>query len=134
MKPTPTDRHLRLHCIWATFGWFLVGIVIYLSITSQPPRIELDLPYADKLGHMLAYFTITFWFVQLERATSRRILYGVIFVVLGALLEWIQGFSPIRHFDLHDMVANTVGVLLGILLGYTPLQYIITFIDTRLTR
>ena len=38
-------------------------------------------------------------------------------ILLGALLDFAQNFVPGRTFDLYDILANTLGVIIGIALG-----------------
>ena len=38
-------------------------------------------------------------------------------ILLGAILDLAQNFVPGRSFDLYDILANTLGVLIGIALG-----------------
>jgi glycopeptide antibiotics resistance protein len=53
-----------------------------------------------------------FWFSQLYEKTV-RVFYGCAFVVMGIGLEFAQGALGYRTYDLFDMCANTLGVLLG---------------------
>ena len=53
------------------------------------------------------------WFSLLYRSGRARLAYGLGFVALGVLLEFIQGTLGYRSFEVADMVANTLGVLLG---------------------
>ena len=52
------------------------------------------------------------WFAQLYRPTSARILYAAGFVAMGIALEIVQGAVG-RTYEIEDMFANTIGVLLG---------------------
>lgn len=51
-----------------------------------------------------------FWFAQLYPA---RRLYAAGFIALGVALEFVQGWLGYRAYEHHDMLANTLGVLLG---------------------
>jgi hypothetical protein len=104
---------LRLLPLWLTTGWVLIAAVIYLSLVPAPP--ELDLPQGDKVGHVLAYAVLMFWFMQIYGRWPVRLAAG--FVALGIVLEIVQGLTGYRTFDVHDMGANTVGVALGWLSG-----------------
>ena len=53
-----------------------------------------------------------FWFAYLYRRMPTRALYAVGFIAMGIAIEFLQGFTG-RHFEVADMAANTVGVLLG---------------------
>ena len=89
-------------------GWCLVAAIVYLSLTPKPP----DVGTGDKLSHFAAYGTLMFWFALLYRPTRTRALYAAGFVAMGVAIEFLQGFTG-RHFEVADMLANTVGVVLG---------------------
>ena len=92
-------------------GWALVAAVIWLSVTPRP--IETGIDQGDKLGHLLAYGTLMFWFCVLYRPLRVRTLYAVGFIAMGIALEFVQGWLGYRSFEVADMVADAVGVALG---------------------
>lgn len=53
------------------------------------------------------------WFCQLYQARKIRVVHALIFVVMGVGLEFVQGTMGYRRYDVLDMYANTLGVLLG---------------------
>lgn len=97
---------------WLCVGWAMVLLVIYFSLTANPPQVP-KFQFSDKLEHLLAYFILMGWFGQLYPALSQQIISALSFVLMGILLEFIQGWSGYRMFDLLDMMANASGVLLG---------------------
>ena len=52
------------------------------------------------------------WFAQLYRPTRTRALYAAGFIAMGIAIECIQPFTG-RAFEVADMAADTLGVLLG---------------------
>lgn len=88
----------------------MVAAIVWLSLTPAPP--ELDFEHSDKLGHLLAYGMLMFWFSQLYAKRSRT-LYAFAFVAMGIGLEFAQGQLGYRTYEVFDMYANTLGVLLG---------------------
>lgn len=100
--------------LWLSVGWGLVVLIIYLSLTSHPPQPGVALPFGDKIGHALAYFTLMSWFAQLYPTPRHRIFIMVGCVLLGGSLEILQGFGGIRVADWWDFLANTTGVLLSL--------------------
>jgi len=94
--------------VWWTLGWLLVAVVAYLSLTSQPPDTGVE--NGDKYGHLLAYLSLMAWWGQLSPHRNRLLL---LFILMGALLEGIQGLIPERQTSLADLVANSSGALLG---------------------
>ena len=92
-------------------GWGWAAAIVWLSLTPSPP--EVDLAHGDKLGHFAAYGLLMFWFALLYRERKARIAYALGFIAMGVALEFAQGQLGYRTYDVFDMYANTLGVLLG---------------------
>ena len=91
-------------------GWAAVAVVIYLSLTPEPPQVDVD--DSDKLGHFLAYGALTYWFGQFYFRRARA-AYALGFVAMGIALEFAQGAVGYRSLELADMAANTLGAAAG---------------------
>ena len=92
-------------------GWAWAAAIVWLTLTPAPPRV--DFSHSDQLGHFGAYGLLMFWFCQLYPARPARIGYGLGFIAMGIGLEFVQGALGYRTYDVFDMVANSLGVLLG---------------------
>lgn len=115
--------------VWLRIGWLLVALVVFLSL--GPPGPEVPVRHFDKLGHGLAYLTITAWFGALYQG-RRRLGYAMGFLVMGTMLEWIQGTTTYRAMDSADMIANALGVACGLALAYGPASRFLRVLDRRL--
>ncbi len=93
-------------------GWLLVLIIIWLSLTPSPPRIEINIDQVDKLEHFAAYGSLMFWFAQLYLRNPVRLAYAIGFVAMGIAIEFIQPHFG-RDFEVGDMVADGIGVTIG---------------------
>ncbi len=104
----------KLHSLnrWLVIGLLLVAAVIYLSLTPVPPQLQLEFRFADKLEHLLTYSVLMFWFGQLTLQRARLLTAGLL-ILLGVAIEFLQGMTGFRQFDIFDMIANTLGVMLG---------------------
>ena len=109
----PVYRYQKL---WLLIGYALVTVVIYLSVTSSPPLPDVEVPYFDKVGHLLAYFILMGWFAQIYHVKKQRLIFSLSFVALGVLMEFVQSFDPARMAEFADMVANTSGVVIALLI------------------
>jgi VanZ family protein len=127
-----TVSALKYRTLWLLIGYGLIALVVYLSVTSNPIRIHTGIPYQDKLFHMLAYFTVTGWFVQLIASRRQLLGWAIVFVLMGLMLEYIQSFEPRRQAEFADMAANTIGVTLGYALSATPLKNTLVHIESWL--
>lgn len=109
-------RDLPWRRAWIALGWALVATVVVLSLVSLPPTGP-DIPQGDKYGHVLAYGALAFWFSQISASRAVLLCHAAGFVVLGLALEGLQSLTPDRQFEVTDMLANAVGVGLGLLAG-----------------
>lgn len=107
---------LRYRNIWLSMGWGLVFLVSYLSLSSNPPDFYSEFEYGDKIKHFSAYFGLMFWFAQLYKNIKTRIVYVIFFILMGIILEVLQGLGGVRFFEYGDMLANTLGVAIAWLL------------------
>lgn len=109
----------------------LVGAVIYLSLTADFPgylQIENDL----KIGHILAYAVLMFYFAQLLVTPRMAWLFAGLFVVMGIVLEYLQGITDYRTFSYFDMLANYLGVTFGFIASKTSLVHTVERIDRKI--
>ncbi len=93
-------------------GLALIALVIFLSLTPHPPQATAWTE-SDKLGHLLAYATLMAWHAGVYPGRRSRWVWAVCFVLMGVMLEIVQGLGGVRHMELFDMVANTLGVIIG---------------------
>ena len=122
---------LQYRRVWLASGWLLVVLVVCLSLMPHPPE-PLSFKNADKLEHVFSYAMLALWFCQLYRSVKLRAAVVIALVGLGVALEFVQGWTGYRMFDVLDMLANSVGVMLGWLLVLTPLGQLLTYIERRL--
>ena len=102
---------MRFRKLWLTIGYALVAIIIFLSLAPNLPSTDIE--QGDKLGHFLAYGTLMFWFCQIYATRSSRIAHALAFAAMGVALEYAQGMTDYRTFEVLDMLANATGVALG---------------------
>jgi VanZ family protein len=107
----PAPAKLRLRHYWLAAGWSLVFLIIYLSLTPEP--VQLNVEQGDKYGHVLAYAALMSWFANIYQLSLRRLQFALGFVALGIALEFVQGWTGYRSFELADMAADAAGVAAG---------------------
>ena len=120
-----SNPHLRFRHLWLLIGYAMILLVVYLSLTSTPVRLDTGLPYQDKLLHMLAYFSLAFWFMQIYHVRRYLLRWFVFFLLLGLLMEYLQGFDARRYSEVGDMIANVTGVALAAVLSRTRLRFVL---------
>ena len=94
-------------------GWLYAAALVWLSLSPSTPDPGLE--YGDKLGHFFAYGVLMFWFCFLYRSRNTRLAYGAGWIFLGVAIEFAQGATGYRSFELADMAANALGVVAGAL-------------------
>jgi VanZ family protein len=109
------NPRLVLRRTWFAIGWLGIAAVIYLSLTPNPPK--LDLEHGDKLQHLAAYGSLMLWFAQLAVDRNRRLWTGIALIGLSVGLEFAQLAVGYRTFSYADMAANAAGVAIGWLLA-----------------
>jgi len=57
-------------------------------------------------------------------STKARAMYAAGFILMGIALEFLQGMTGYRTFDVFDMIANTIGVALGWIAGALFAKYV----------
>jgi len=99
-----------------TAGWSLAALIIWLSLTPTPPDIGVE--EGDKIGHFLAYGSLMCWFCLLYPRRATRVGYALLWIAMGIGLEFAQVRLGYRHYEIYDMYANTLGVLIGWALAF----------------
>jgi len=101
--------------ILIALGWTWAGAIVWLSVTPSPPTV--DFAESDKLGHFVLYGVLMFWFSMLYSKRASRAAYAAGFIAMGVGLEFVQRWLGYRTYEVLDMAANAIGVLLGLALA-----------------
>ena len=129
-----SNPDLRFKWLWLLIGYGAIVLVVYLSLTGDPVKVNQVVPYQDKVLHMLAYFLLAFWFAQIYHVWQHVLFWLVFFLGLGLLMEYLQGFSTARHAEVGDMIANAIGVAIALVLSRTRLRYTLVRFERLLGR
>lgn len=118
---------LRLFRLWWLIGGGILAYIVYVTLTPHP----LPMPgrFTDKVFHILGYFVLTGWFVQLYKPSRLRYYQAVGFIGLGTALEFAQLWVNTRSFDPGDIVANALGVVLAVVLLCGPLARLLLYFE-----
>lgn len=104
---------LRYPRAWLALGW---ALILGAVIVSLVPGGSLPTTGAgDKIEHAAAYAAMTLWFAGIY-PRSRYLMIGILLCSLGIALEWAQGAMHVgRQRELNDVVANTSGIVVGLI-------------------
>ncbi|WP_353776833.1 VanZ family protein [Winogradskyella sp. 3972H.M.0a.05] len=93
-----------------------IAVLSLISIGKLP---ETAPEFSDKIVHCLAYalFAALFYNYLEEVITKPAILVVVLSMLYGTIIEVLQyTLNPDRTFDLWDIVANGVGIVIAIII------------------
>ncbi|MGD8379830.1 MAG: VanZ family protein [Gammaproteobacteria bacterium] len=97
---------LRWRRFWQALAVLVTLVVIWGSLTPQPPQIPVA--EGDKLEHFAAYFAIMLaWGSTVARAHHGRVF--ILAVLLGGGLELAQMLTPARDPAWGDLLADALG-------------------------
>ncbi len=121
MAATTLLKPLRWPRAWLALWWLAVlGTLVVCLI--PPPSIPLP-ENSDKVEHFLAYFLLAASAVQIYQRRAALVWAAVGLVALGIGIEFAQGTLTVnRMADPMDALANSVGVLAGMAIVFTPLR------------
>ncbi len=108
-----------------------VAVICVLSLAPLGQvEIGLDVPFQDKWAHFVMYGTLTsiIWWEHWRQHRSpdmKPLILGGILLpeALGGTLELLQTYcTTYRSGDWLDFAANSIGVLLGVILGMIAIR------------
>lgn len=95
---------------WRLALLLLLGVVTYLALTPKP-QAPLSLGW-DKLNHLFAFTVLAaVGAMGFARAWTRLAL-GLL--AFGVLIEILQSFTPHRSAEWRDLLADLLGIALGL--------------------
>ena len=97
--------------IFSLFPGSLLGFFLYEDLGRQPSLIEN--PYGAAINHFICYFCISMlgFSLYLKNHNFQKIVKGLFF--LSIILEVLQFIVPNRTFEIYDISANFIGVLVA---------------------
>ena len=123
---------LHFRPLWLAIGFGMIAFVIYESLTPSP--VNFGMGISDKAYHTTGYFGMMAWFCQIYSRTKVRLGWGIYFIAMGITLEFLQGMSGYRDYEVNDMLANTAGVVLAFLISLTRFSSLLNQVDHLLAR
>lgn len=119
-----------LHRVRQLDAWLVppaILFVIYGELSHDKIAQVLTFGIWDKALHFTAYFGLCLMTTIAVRAQLRRaLLCAVALAALGGGLEIVQGMTG-RDADIFDELANTLGVLTGLGLGWSGVAILEAF-------
>ncbi len=135
LSQTPTvtrHTHLEYRHLWLVIGYMLITWVVYQTLAASPVSTGFDI--SDKLIHTVGYFVLMGWFVQIYHGKRQKFYWALFFIGMGIGLEFLQDLTGVRFFEVSDMLANGLGVLLAWALSVTRFSDSLRILEKYISR
>lgn len=129
MKFMTHGRHLKYKPLWLVVGFCMIAFVVQQTLTFSPMEVGMSL--SDKSLHTIGYFCLMGWFMQIYTRTSAKVIWAIFFVSMGVVLEFLQGLGGVRHYEVFDMLANGLGVLIALAASFTRFSRILAGFEKK---
>ena len=125
----PEEGVLRFKNIWRLIAYLIILTIIVLSLIPDPEKIT---PFhaSDKIMHALAYAFAMLWFGFCFKG-KKLFISAAALILLGIVLEIVQGQTGYRTMDFYDGVADCVGVFTGLMLSFSRLSNALQYFEQR---
>jgi len=133
--PRRFGRSLKpFHYPRAWMALWILAIAIVVAGELLPGKDLPSLSMSDKSEHFIAYALLSATAVQLFARRLSWAFVCLLLVLMGIALEFLQGAMGLgRSMDRYDALANTIGVLIGLAIAFTPLRDLLLWMDRRLS-
>lgn len=108
-------------------------MLLIVAVLSLIPLPQEGIGVDDKLSHLIAYGVLAGWFSLLARNQPALVWVVTGLVLFGIGIEILQSLTDYRYAEWGDVIANTIGALLGACLYYSPAVRILVNLDRRLS-
>jgi VanZ family protein len=90
------------------------GTLAVVSLLSSNALPKVDVEYADKIFHAMAYALLsTMWYIVLKthKYSKALTIAASVAVIYGIIIEVLQGtLTEARTLDVYDILANCIGI------------------------
>ena len=101
-----------MHKIYKIFFYTCLLSIEFLATTTL--KIEIVESIWDKANHFIAFFVL-YLLLSLAYKNFKTLKKFLLLLLFGLQIEIVQSFINGRYFSLMDIVADTIGIVLGIL-------------------
>ena len=90
----------------------------------------------DKLHHLVSYAVLAWWCVLAFQISQQKKVLLLVFklIVFGGVIELLQGLSGYRFAEWYDLLANTLGVFLGVVVARYVTKNTLFYIDSMFNK
>jgi len=126
-------RAFRRPRLWLSL-WLLLFVLVGVGSLMSPDMLPpVDISGFDKVQHFVGYAVLSAGAVALFARLRTQALIALVIIGFGIGLEFAQAsLTTDRMGDVADALANSLGVLGGLLLSSTPAARWLQRLDARL--
>lgn len=102
---------------WRYLFTVLLAVISWLALSAAPPTTVTT--GWDKANHTLAFAALAFsavWAFWPQPSLWGRLV--AVLLAYGIGIEIAQSFLPPREADWHDVIADSIGILLGLVAAW----------------
>ena len=123
-------KPLRHRNAWLAL--WLLAVAALIVVCLLPSRDLPKLHVSDKIEHALAFALLAGSAVQLFERWRALLLVGLGLLALGIGIEFAQAlFTTTRAMEAADVVADSIGIVVGLSVAITPLRDLLLRIAGR---
>jgi VanZ family protein len=100
--------------------YFLIVFYIYMSLSK--PGADLASSYNDLILHFIGYAILINSSLLAYGISSKKINRFIYLFAFSFTMEIIQHFVPYREFSFLDLMANALGLFIGLIIGLTTFR------------
>jgi len=105
------------------FVLYILAAITLLVIPTRNIGAASRMPFrSDSFAHAVLFFPWSFFILSFKKI--RWNIWILIGLAFGILMEFVQYFIPYRSFSFMDMLADAVGIVLGMIV-FTIIYYFI---------
>ena len=105
------NNKIKIEYLFQVLFFICLISVEYLATTTR--HIEIDIPSWDKLNHFVAFFTL-YTLLSLAYKNLSIKLKIILLLIYAFQIEVVQSFIPSRDFSFLDILADFIGIMVGI--------------------
>lgn len=128
----PWLREFRWPALWVAIWIAMIAAVVASSLLPAHDLPEVPEGF-DKVEHFVGYLILSAWAVMLFAHRRAQAIAAVGLIALGVALELAQGaWTVSRMADSADALANSLGVLAGLMLGPTAIGGLLVWVEEKI--
>ncbi|TNF38555.1 MAG: hypothetical protein EP315_01120 [Gammaproteobacteria bacterium] len=120
---------MKFKWLWLLSGYGLIAFIVQQTLTSSPMSVSTQ--FSDKFLHTVGYFVLMSWFMQIHHRLVMKITWAIFFLLMGVGLEFLQGWSGVRMYEINDMLANGLGVFLALALSFSRFSSLLYWFENK---